>query len=231
METSATPNPADILPKAIYYQVAHDLRRALPPASSTAPEDVARRDFAAIAHAASLLPANPDEAHLAALCVAAGASALDCHALAHEHRDDLARYLQCTAQAISLMRQALSCRNHLLRAQATRRVRDADAVARDTATQTEHRTLGLMAEGIAQPPPAAAPPDPPQDPDPIAEAEQYAQHHHKRAALIRKLRRLPRHINVGYIPPAVVHALINGTTPTLQALNEKLHRAPVARAT
>ena len=114
------------------------------------------------------------------------------------------------------------------RIQTARQTREADPAARDAATQAEQRALRLLAEALAQTPPELTPqaPQAPQTPppDPIAEAEHYAQHHHKRAALIRKLRRLPRHINVGYIPPAVVQALINGTTPTLQALDQKLHR-------
>ena len=54
--------------------------------------------------------------------------------------------------------------------------------------------------------------------------------HHKRAALIRKLRRMPRKLDIGYIRPAVVHAIINGTTPILQALDEKPHRETAAAA-
>jgi hypothetical protein len=46
------------------------------------PEDAARRDNTAIAHVASLLPANTDEADLAALYVAAQACAMECLRLA-----------------------------------------------------------------------------------------------------------------------------------------------------
>ena len=47
------PSPADpsLLPRAIYYQVVHTLRGALPPPVTASPEDAARRDIAAIAHA------------------------------------------------------------------------------------------------------------------------------------------------------------------------------------
>jgi hypothetical protein len=48
--------------------------------------------------------------------------------------------------------------------------------------------------------------------------------------LIRKLRRLPRHISVGYIRPAVLQAIINGTTPVLQSLDDKPHRPAIAAA-
>ena len=65
MAPASAANPADILPKAIYYQIAHSLRALLPPPTAQAPEDEACRDRAAIAHVASLLPADPEEANLA----------------------------------------------------------------------------------------------------------------------------------------------------------------------
>ena len=48
--TTPTPDPT-LLPRAIYYQVVHTLRSALPPPVTASPEDAARRDIAAIAHA------------------------------------------------------------------------------------------------------------------------------------------------------------------------------------
>jgi hypothetical protein len=128
------------------------------------------------------------------------------------------------------MREARSWRTLLDRVQTARQTGKTDPATQQTATQTEQRALGLLTEALTQTPPELTPQAPQPPPlDPIAEAEQYAQHHRKHAALIRKLRRLPRHINVGYIRPEVVHALINGTTPTLQALNEKPNRAPPRR--
>jgi hypothetical protein len=225
-----TPDPT-LLPRAIHYQVVHTLRGALPPPVTDSPEDAARRDIDAIAHVASLRPVDPEEAHIAAQYVAASACALDCQRAAHENADNPDRYLQCMAQSTRMMREAKGWRALLARTQADRQIRQADPVARDFAIQTEQRALRQLAEALAQTPPELTPksPDAP-PPDPIAEAEHYAQHHRKRAALIRKLRRLPRHINVGYIPPAVVHALINGTTPTLQALDAKPNRATATAA-
>jgi hypothetical protein len=51
MEMPAAPDPADTLPKATYYQVVHTLRDLLPKPITDTPEDAARRDIAAIAHA------------------------------------------------------------------------------------------------------------------------------------------------------------------------------------
>ena len=93
------------LPRDTHYQ-PHTLSGPLPTPATDAPEDAASRDCAAIAQpatgldpvVASLLPANPDEANLAAQYVAAGAQALDCLRLARERPSDVPRILKCTAQ-------------------------------------------------------------------------------------------------------------------------------------
>jgi len=233
MDTPPTPTPADealLFPRATYYQLVHTLRGSLPPPITRSPEDETRRDCAAIAHIASLLPANPDEANLAAQYVAASAQALDCQRLAREYRGDPEFMLKCTAQSASMMRQAKSWRLTLLRAQAAREKHEADPAARDAATQTEHRALELMAEALAHTPPApaTAAAEPPK-PSPIAAAERYALLHRKRAMLIRSLGRLPDKLDVGHVPPEVVHAIVTGTTPILRAL-DKPSKYPAPRA-
>jgi hypothetical protein len=235
MEAPNTPSPTDaalLLPRATYYQVAHTLRGLLPPPITDTPEDAARRDIALIGHVASLLPANADEANLAAQYVAASAQALDCLRIARAHEDDDPKFaLRHIAQSASMMRQARSWRLALLRAQAARETREASAAARDAATQTEHRALGLMADALAHaaPPPAPVPPADPR-PDPIAEAERYALSHRKRAVLIRRFGRLPDKLAVGWLRPEVVHAIATGTTPTLRALDARPRHAPAAAA-
>src|SRR5579883_1983994 len=103
MDAPTIPDPAQVLPKAIYYQVAHTLRALLPAPATDAPQDEARRDIAAIAHVAALLPANAAEADMAMQCVAASVWALDCLRQARRHADDTAQFLKCTAQAASMM--------------------------------------------------------------------------------------------------------------------------------
>jgi hypothetical protein len=229
---TASPTPADAalaLPRATYYQAIHTLRRGLPPPITEAPEDLVRRDCAAIAHVASMLPATPDEAHLAAQYVAASACALDCLRLARLHEDDPARMLQCLAQSARMMREAKSWRLMLLRAQAVREARDADDAAREAAATAETRALSLMAEALAHGPPPPAPEAAPAPSaatpapkrDPIAEAERYATNHRKNATLIRRLGRLPDRVAVGAVPPEVVHAIATGTTPILMALGSR----------
>jgi len=232
MNTTSQPsNPALQLCRDTYYQVVHTLRGSLPPPVTDTPEDLARRDNAAIAHVASLLPANADEAHLASQHVAADAYAMDCLRVAREYATaDHAFFLKCNAWAVSMMRQARSARALLLRVQAERRTRDADPAAADRAAWTEHCAIELMTAALGTAPPAAVaepPPPPPQQPteepvtDPIAEAEQYAIIYPQRAARIRVLGGLPQPLDFGPPSPELVRATITGDSPTLRALDSQ----------
>jgi hypothetical protein len=148
-------DPTLRLPRDVYYQLVHTLRAALPPIADT-PDDVARRDNAAIAQVASLRPANADEASIAAQYVAANAHAMDCLRLAQEHRGDPSFALKCGAQAASMMRQARGARSLLLRVQTERRKLEADSTSADRAAWTEHCAIGLMAKALADAPRTAA---------------------------------------------------------------------------
>lgn len=227
--TPQPPNPTLDLARDTYYQLVHTLRGSLPPPVTDTPEDLARRDNAAIAHVASLLPVNADEANLAVQHVAANASAMECLRLSREYATaDHAFFLKFNARAISMMRQARAARELLLRVQAERRTREADNAAADRAAWTEHCALGLMTDAIGTAPPAPMaepPPPPPQQPaeapaaDPIAEAEQYAIIYPQRAARIRVLGGLPQPLDFGPPPPELVQAIITGDTPALRALD------------
>ena len=189
-----------------------------------------------IARVASLLPANADEANLAARYVAASAKVLDCMRLAREYPADETLALKCTAQSASMMRQARSLHSLLLRVQAARQKRETNTAALDKAAWTEHCAIGLMAEALgftrpastAEPPPPEPAPLPvkkaePQ-PDLLAEADQYAIIHPRRAALIRAAGGLPPKCDFG--PPSVdlVNAIVTGTSPTLRALDQPARR-------
>jgi hypothetical protein len=229
MDASATPNPADTLPRAACYQAAHSLRALLPPPAVDTPEDAAQRDSDAINHVASLRPATPDEASLAAYYVAAGAQAAECIRLARAHPDDVAHVLKCTAQSASMMRQALRWRTTLLRAQADRQRREAHPHTDDSARPAEQPAFSRL----TQPPdcpPSSPRPELPMAPKPehIAQAEHFAQVHRNDAILLRRGRHIPngRHAD---LPLEVIHALIAGTTPILCSLDKKWHQ-PAARA-
>jgi hypothetical protein len=234
------------LPRDMYYQLIHTLCASLPPPVTNSPEDRIRRDNAAIAQIACLLPANADEANIAAQYVAANDQAMDCLRLAQEHRSDEQLFLRCTAQAASMMRQARGARSLLMRVQAQREKREADAGALDRANWTEHCAIGLMADAlghnapapIEEPAPSPPAPMPAQaaklHPDMIIEAEQFALIHPNLTALIRAAGGLPEPVLAALGPaiappsPALLHAIVTGTSPSLRALDRPAEFAAAA---
>jgi hypothetical protein len=229
METqNQPPDLALQLPRDIYYLVVYTLRGMLPPPETDTPEAEARRDRAAIALVASMLPANGEEAHLAARSVGFAIYAMDCLRQARDFRGDPPFFLKCNAQAVSTERKAQSARSLLLRLQAERRKREADNATADKAAWSEHCAIGLMADALGHASPAATPeppppppdPQPPEEPvsDPVAEADQYAVIYPQRAARIRALGGLPQPCDFGPPPPELVDAIVTGTSPTLCAL-------------
>lgn len=177
-----------------------------------------------------MLPANAEEADLAARCVGHAAYGMDCLRLARVHRADLTSFLKCTAQAASVERRAQSARSLLMRLQAERRKREADSAAVDQAAWREHCAIGMMADALGvdatlSPPPEPPPPPAPQPaeepvPDLAVEADQYAIIYPRRAARIRALGGLPQPCDFGPPAPELVHAIVTGTTPTLRALEQ-----------
>ncbi len=162
------PNPAPALacqlPADAYWHLVHTLRLTLPPPPGDNPEDLARRDRAAIARIAALCPANAAEADVAAQFVAASEQWKDCLRLAQGQETTAEWASKCRAQAAAMMRQANSALRLLLRMQAAGRNIERDAAAADRLAWTEHCALGLMAEALAgapaQPPPAKPQPQP-----------------------------------------------------------------------
>src|SRR6266852_2646582 len=103
MSASAAPDHlASQLPAEAYYHLIRTLCLTLPPPLSDNPDDLARRDHAAIARIAALAPANAAEADLAAQFVAASEQWKDCLRLAQlpEATPEIA--LKCRAQALSM---------------------------------------------------------------------------------------------------------------------------------
>jgi hypothetical protein len=222
------------LPRDTYWLVVETLRRQMPPPPlDYSPEDIARRNRAAIAEVASMLPGNAEEASLAAQYVGAKFYAQDCLGLAGEYRGDPSCYLKCMAQAARTTREERGLRMLLQRLQAERRTREADSGATDRAAWTEYCAVGLMAEALGrtppavmpEPPPAASPePEAPVEPegpvvDLLADADMYAVIHPRRAARIRALGGLPEPCDFGPPEPELVHAIVTGTSPTLRALD------------
>lgn len=142
------PDLTYVLPRHLYHHVVHALRAALPPPPADTQEDLTRRDHAAIAQVAALLPANGEEVALAAQFVAANAHALDCLRLARQSPNDILLELKCRAQSASMMRQARGARSLLLSVQARRLKREASASACDSAAYLEHCAIGLMTDAL-----------------------------------------------------------------------------------
>ena len=88
------------LPRDVYHLVVFTLRGMLPPPETDTPEAEARRDRAAIALVASMLPSNSEEAHLAARSVGLAIYAMDCLRQARDYRGG------GNAQAVSTERKA-----------------------------------------------------------------------------------------------------------------------------
>ena len=222
------PDLSLLLPRSTFWQVLHELQSHLPPPVDDTPEARTHRDRAAIADVASMLPANAEEARIAARSVLADAQAGECMRQAHKYSDDIAIFLKCTAQAALMIRLANSSRALLARLQAARRKREADAAARTSDAWTEQAVAGLMVDALGQaapqPPPAAPAPEPEPAPEDkfraLTEVEQYAVTYPRRAALIRSLGGLPQPCNFGPPAPELVQALVTGRSPILLELDK-----------
>ena len=235
MDTTPQPEFTHQLPRELHYLAVHALSEALPPPITNSPEDHIRRDNAIIADVASLRPATTAEAILAAQCIAANAQALDCLRLARLTPVDAPLVLKCTAQSVSMMRQSRGALGHLLRLQAAREKRKPGSNASNAASTMEQATQRLLADAIAELPSAS--PDEPPPPQPastdrsgaLAKAEAYARANPSSAALIRSLGRLPKKFVDAAMTPDLLHAIVNGDSPILQALVKKpAHRLATA---
>ena len=166
------PGVASQLPADAYYHLVRTLCLTLPPPPSGDPDDLARRNHAAIAAVAALVPANAAEAILAAEFVAASEQWKDFLRLAQLSETTPERALKCRAQALSMMREAKSALRLLLRLQETRGKREANSAACNSAAWTEHCAIGLMAEALsAQPAAAPARPATAEPPAPASQSK------------------------------------------------------------
>jgi hypothetical protein len=191
------------LPAPIGRQVFATLCALLPPPVIDTPEERAERDAAAIAAVAVLCPADAFEARLATQVIAADAHAMDCLRLAVQPDRQPEDVHRCRAQAALMMRQMQGVLRTLHRMQAAR---ESAAAATCSAAQ---------ALGESRPVPVETPPQA----DIAAEADQYVIRHRKRAALIRSLGRLPDKLDFGPLRPALVRAIVTGTSPVLRSLD------------
>src|SRR5579871_7027586 len=127
---------------------------------------------------------------------------------ARAHPNDVAHFLKCTAQAVSMLRQAHRWRTTLLRAQAERERRE--TTANDDAAPAE--------PPVPQRTPPAAP-----NPQDIAQAERFAVVHRADAILLRRGRQISNARRAS-LSPGALRALLPGTTPILCSLDKKSHQ-------
>ena len=123
---------------------------------------------------------------------------------------------RCSAEAASMMRKSRQARSLLLRLQTVREKRETDSAATDRAAWSEHCSIGLMTNALAE-----APPEPP--PPRTRAARTRAGGGGGRAtsplpASIRS-RRPARQPDFGPPDPDLIHAIVTGTTPELRALD------------
>jgi hypothetical protein len=149
MRTCDPPRPATDLPAQLYYQLLHTLTALLPPPLDDTQEALRARNHAAIAKVATLLPVNPNEADLAAQCIAARAHAEDVLRLLRQHADDIGLVMRLNAQYGSMVRTSLAVHGRLMRVQALRQKRESfdgalDADAR--AGQVVERSMPVVAD-------------------------------------------------------------------------------------
>jgi hypothetical protein len=164
METSSPPPPAADLSTPMYYQLVYTLSDLLPPPLDDTPQALRARNLAAIAKVAALLPANANEADLAAQCIAARAQAEDILRLLRQNADDIQLVMRLNAQYGSMVRTSLSVHARLMRVQALRQKREAtegaateDAWVQHVAEQSMLRAVDADAARLAAASPQAAP--------------------------------------------------------------------------
>ena len=215
------------LPAAIAREAYASLSGTLPPPATETPETRAARDDEAMAAVAILRPADPFEARLAVDVVTADAHAKDCLRLAAKYSNDVTTALRCRAQFAVMMRQMQSALRTLQRMQAARQKTDAaSAPGEEQRTQPE---FPRPDERQAIPDPAV--PDPAPPPDPLKVAEDLAVQYPLLAARVRAAGGLPPEVMAELDPatdPAIVEALVSGTSPILRALDQIEHASSQA---
>jgi hypothetical protein len=126
-----------------------------------------------------------------------------------------------------MLRQALSALRALERMQAIRARREGSAEQAGLAVRTEHVAASGLAGNLPDaaavlPQAPEAPPEPPLglDDETAHATEAYVHIYPKRAALIRRHGGVPADVSFGPPDPAIVEALVTGTSPLLCALDD-----------
>jgi hypothetical protein len=224
-----------------------ELGNSLPPPVIASPEIRHRRLTTAVEAFEALRPGDAYEARLAVQVVLCGAHAAESLREAGVHRENFAKSSRCRAQAASMMREERAAKRMLAQEQKVRLATEAVTntpvagapKAQPTTVsaqlrQAEPHTAAPPAQAAVAAPqlaPASAPVPPamqapPPSPEAIAKAEAYAQKNSVAAAQIRHDRGVTpqnkayfRHLTLP-TDPALIDALVRGTTLTLTLLDD-----------
>ena len=220
-----------------------ELGNSLPPPVLTTPEIRHRRLTTAVEAFEALRPGDAYEARLAVQFVLCGAHAAESLREAGVYHDDFAKMTRCRAQAASMMREERAAKRMLAQEQKVRLATEAvanspkaqSAAASAPLPQAEPRAAAPQLSPVTIPVPAgraaaraAPPPAPaaPPSPEAIANAEAFAQKNSVAAAQIRHDRGVTpqntayfRHLTLP-TDPALIDALVRGTTGVLTVLDE-----------
>jgi hypothetical protein len=138
------------LPPHVFDYLVDTLHQTLPRPPNSTPEDLARRDEAAIARILELSPANAVEADLAASYVVSLEHGKDCLRLAEQPGMSPQLAAKCRRQSDSMIREGQRALRLLLKMQASRRKRDADPKERERAAREERSVLALLTRALAE---------------------------------------------------------------------------------
>jgi hypothetical protein len=140
---------APLLPREVFAEIMLVLRGALPPPVNDRPADWSRRDRAAIAGVAALLPVNGAEGRLAAQFVSLDANASEYMRMAHAKRSEPDLAFKYSARAMGMMREGKGVLKLLHGMQAARLATAADETASSCAAWVEHGVAEMMQAALA----------------------------------------------------------------------------------
>jgi hypothetical protein len=223
-----------------------ELGNSLPPPVIATPEIRHRRLTTAVEAFEALRPGDAYEARLAVQVVLCGAHAAESLREAGVHRENFTKSSRCRAQAASMMREERAAKRMLAQEQKVRLATEAVTNTPKTQPTTVSAQPPQAKPHTASPPvraaapstplaapaPAPVPPAmqagsaPPPSPEAIAKAEAYALKNSVAAAQIRHDRGVTpqntayfRHLTLP-TDPALIDALVRGTTLTLTLLDD-----------
>jgi hypothetical protein len=202
-----------------------ELGNSLPPPATGELKHRERRLITGVETFEALRPGDAYEARLAVQVVLSGARAAECLHLASIHHDDFPKMMRCCAQSASFMREERAAKRMLAQEQKVRLAVEAvagaapaqPAVASAPPPQAEPQAAPLSVPAESESPPS---------PEAIAKAEAVAEESIEAAAQIRRDRgvtprskALFRHVTLP-TDPAVIDALVRGTSDLLSLLDE-----------